>query len=108
MNDLNYFFEKSISLKSIGVNNIALLKKDALEMLETVKSLEIPVLGGDVCEFFNGNLEYNYDNWYCNKEANESYKNFVERSVKKAKEYIKDYSIPNNKDVYFSIVLDIK
>lgn len=91
-------------LSEIGVNNWALTKDEALIALGKLMEIEIPILGGDVCELNNGIIKYNYDNWYCNRIENESEMEFVIRSHDKAVEYITNYSSSNSNNIYYTIV----
>ena len=45
---------------------------------------EIGIFGGDVYRIKPGRLERVYDNWWCDKEENESIETFFLRSKKKA------------------------
>lgn len=97
--------EKGISLSPMGVNNKAFSKKDALELVERLFILKIPILGGDVCEINEYNfIEYNYDNWSCNKQSDESDETYLTRSILRTKEYINNYPIESNK-IFFAFVL---
>ena len=92
------------SLDEAGLRNWALQKDDALNALIKLEELQVPILGGDVCEFINGILQYNYDNWYCDRLTNESHLDFVSRSIKKAKEYIEHYNIKESDKIFFALV----
>lgn len=98
---------KGISLESIGVRNWALSQQEALQVLSSFVELQIPILGGDVCEFVDGNIQYNYDNWYCDRLPNESHSNFVSRSIRKTKEYIEHYNIREVDKIFFAFVPEI-
>ena len=52
-------------LTDIGLHNWALPKPEALKALEKLATLEVPVLGGDVCQDIEGIIKPNYDSWYC-------------------------------------------
>ena len=60
---LEFIKDKYIDLSEMGVNNFALLKNDALELLKKFKKNNILLLGGDFIEKKNGELNYNYINW---------------------------------------------
>ena len=93
---------RSISLESIGVNGIAYTKSEALRIAEEYYNSNIPILGGDVYLFNNGNIKPTYDNWYCNRNNSETSYEYVVRSYQVACDYIKKY--PDNANIFFSIV----
>ena len=76
------------SLNEIGVDNWALNKSEALEALDKLSELGVPVLGGDVYEDIKGAIKPNYDSWYCDKLSEESVNEFVNRSIKETINYI--------------------
>lgn len=93
---------RSISLESIGVDGIAYIKSEALRIAEEYYNSNIPILGGDVYFFNNGNIKPTYDNWYCNRNNSETSYEYVARSYQVACDYIKKY--PDNANIFFSIV----
>jgi hypothetical protein len=90
------------SLKGIGVNNWALDKDIALNVLEKLEELGIAIAGGDVYMKTTDGFDLSYDNWYCNRNSKESYSDFMKRSITEAKSYINNYQSPNT--VAFAIV----
>lgn len=93
---------RSISLESIGVDGIAYTKSEALRIAEEYYNSNIPILGGDVYFFNNGNIKPTYDNWYCNRNKSETSYEYVARSCQVTCDYIKKY--PDNANIFFSIV----
>ena len=93
---------RSISLESIGVDGIAYTKSEALRIAEEYYNSNIPILGGDVYLFNNGNIKPTYDNWYCNRNNSETSYEYLVRSYQVACDYIKKY--PDNANIFFSIV----
>lgn len=91
-----------VDLKPQGINNVLFDRIDALQMIDLLSSMGISILGGDV--YIKEDQEYNvtYDNWYCNKESNESINEFVFRSCLASKSYIENY---NSSDCYFALVV---
>lgn len=106
MNIINEILKVGVSLESIGVKNWALSKEDAVKALDRFYELQIPILGGDVCENINGVIHYNYDSWYYDKQPNESQLDFVSRSIAKARDYINNYYSDNIEKIFFAFVLD--
>ena len=93
---------RSICLKSIGVDGIAYTKSEALRIADEYYDSNIPILGGDVYIFNNGDIKPTYDNWYSNRNNSETPYEYVVRSYQVACAYIKKY--PDNANIFFSIV----
>ena len=101
-NKINYYdFIKMkgrpVSEINPGSSEIALLFEDALTALEILKNNCIEILGGDILSENNEKLiyayqlwgdEYQYLNWYCDQEENESKEKYLERGYNIAKENI--------------------
>lgn len=97
-----------IALHNMGVSNWALSKAQALSALDKFEIEKISVLGGDVYELNDGEPESNRDNWYCDREPDEAFENYVARSISKARVYISNYRNPNQKQEMFVIVAEQK
>ncbi|MDN3705806.1 Imm40 family immunity protein [Myroides ceti] len=106
-NKVDEILSNGISLKPIGVKNWALPQEEAIQALSQFIDLQIPILGGDVCEFVSGTIQYNYDNWYCDRLPNESHLDFVNRSIRKAREYIEHYNISEPNKIFFAFVPEV-
>lgn len=91
-------------MHNIGINNWALDRKQALDALDEFEKQGIAVLGGDVYIITDGIPESNYDNWYCDQNDKESFREFACRSIANAREYIKNYKHPNNQLIRFALV----
>ena len=100
--------KNGIPLREIGINNWALSKNETLEAIDKFKKLGIPVLGGDVCQKIDSVMRLSYDNWYCNKNEEETIEEFTIRSCKKAKTYIEVFPINKPGKTYFVIVPDFR
>jgi hypothetical protein len=96
---LNFLKEKGRPLSEInpGSDEIALTVNDALQALELLIDSQMAVLGGDILSEENNGLiyayqlwgeEYQYLNWYCDKNDNESTEDYLQRSYMSAKEGI--------------------
>lgn len=92
------------SLEKIGVQNWALEKEQALAAIFKFTALQIPILGGDVCEFMDGILQYNLDSWHCDQLLYEPKIDFVARSLEQAKQYIEGYKSITDRLVFFAFV----
>ncbi|SFJ07622.1 Immunity protein 40 [Desulfomicrobium apsheronum] len=92
------------SLEDVGVYNWALTKTEALMALDRLEAEGIAILGGDVYVMQIDSLQSNYDNWYCDRDENESTLAFVSRSIAKAREYVTNYKLSRDAEYYFAIV----
>lgn len=92
------------SLEDVGVCNWALTKEQTLMALDRLEAEGIAVYGGDVYEMHRKCLQSNYDNWYCDREDNESKSAFISRSIAKARDYVTNYKLNRNVEFYFAIV----
>ena len=95
--------DKGESLHDLGINEIAFSRKDALELLSSIKNEKLAILGGDVYVKMNGIIKPTYDNWYLNRD-NQTWNVYVDESINKAQDYISHYD-PKNVNVYFTIVV---
>ncbi|EBS7636883.1 hypothetical protein CDR68_24835 [Salmonella enterica] len=106
---MNYFFSPDIDeilsvgilLEHLGINNWALSRNDALEVLSKFELSGIAVLGGDVFVFSDGVIDQNYDNWYCEHSPEQPNSDFITSSIKKTRHYIENYTDEN---ALFSLV----
>ena len=80
---LEFIEDQAIDLSTMGVNNFALLKEDALKIIGKFKKENILLCGGDFITREDGELNYNYINWATDKDNivhNLEYaKNFIEK-----------------------------
>lgn len=102
---INKLLKEGYCLQTIGVKNWAFSKDDALNILNRFEELHVSILGGDVYELINNNIQFNYDNWYSNSLPNETDIEFSERSLKKAREYIINYRVDEQNKIFFSFII---
>jgi hypothetical protein len=81
---------KGISLEHIGVNEVAWIKDDALDLLKYLELNDSFVLGGDVLVLEPDGYRYNYDNWYFNLEDGDA-----NESIEHTRNFIKNYPSGN-------------
>lgn len=98
-NYLDFLKEKGRPLFEInpGSDETALMVNDAFQALELLRDSQTAILGGDILSEENSKLiyayqlwgdEYQYLNWYCDKNDNESTADYLQRSYVFAKESI--------------------
>ncbi len=79
------------SLIHQGVNNWALTREQALQAIAMLMENRTAILGGDVYSIDSDKIESGYDNWYCDPNPGESDEIFLQRSHRKALDYISNY-----------------
>jgi hypothetical protein len=94
---LEFIKNKSIDLSEMGVNNFALSKNDALELLEKFKENNILLYGGDFLEKKAGQINYNYTNWSIDGKD-------IMYNLEYTKDFIKKYA---TNDIYIEFVTEI-
>ena len=92
------------SLSSLGLEEVAWSKRDALVVLEEIDGLAVAVLGGDVYRISGEELVPTYDNWSCGRELDESAVEFADRSRRVAVGYIDSHSV--GEEAFFALVLE--
>lgn len=92
------------NLSELGINDVAYPKYEALRMISRFEEQGIPVLGGDVFLLKDNIPSLTYDNWYCDKNPQESNQEYVIRSCKKAYEYVSTYKSDDSNKVLFTLV----
>jgi hypothetical protein len=105
---IKQILSKGMYLNTLGVENWGLTRDQALFALNQLRELNVPVLGGDVCEIINDIIRYNYDNWYCEQNLDESNLSFVVRSIDIARDYLENYHCKNDINCLFVLVPQIQ
>ena len=88
-----------------GVNNWALTKLLALQVVDTLANEGIPILGGDVVELRDGKFRHTHDNWHINRRDFESKQKFLSSSIKITRNYIQGFDT-YDRNVFFVLVPD--
>jgi hypothetical protein len=96
--------EKGRSLRDICCAGVAFTRKDLLEALEILKGSQVAVLGGDVMEIVNGELQHQhtYGNWTVNRRPGEDLTDYIERSIAEAERYVRSYPDPEDGTILYS------
>ncbi len=80
----------------------ALDKDHSIEFITLCSEELIPIIGGDVVDVLCDGLELSYTYWHYDRVNNECFKDYVEHSINKAREYVYYY---NNESVLFSFTI---
>lgn len=99
------YYKRIRPIKIEGVSGFVWDKNTLLEFLDDAESDGYAILGGDVIRESDGKMEYTYDNWSIEKEreAPESFKDFVARCKDYTRQYISSY--PISKGIVFAVVM---
>lgn len=90
--------------EKLGVNEWAFGREDALKVLEDMKEQNFSCSGGDVIvEDKEGKLKYTNNNWYYQR-GDDTQENYIENSIAKATDYIKNYQEEMGKKYYYVLV----
>ena len=111
-NDKNFVWSKEIDdlfaqgryLGDIGIKNWALLQEQALNVIARLELLGVPILGGDVYYLSGKKLQPALDNWYINRERQESLSDFVTRSITVSRDYVRHFR-PRSGDVALFVII---
>lgn len=107
--NIEIFFSKyGISLNSIGVNEYAFTYENSLLVINEIEKLKIPILGGDVLIMLHNKPKYTGDSWACDRGENEPINEYIQRSIERARNYIREYHKKNKVVSFFSIIIDVE
>ena len=96
--------EKSISLKSIGFNELAWYGKDAIKAIEYLSNKGTLILGGDVYIISKQKIKLTYDNWYYMPTESRTQQENIDAAKEKAISYIQHFIRKNGNDYLYSII----
>jgi len=89
-----------------GINNWALTQLKAINFLELAKERSIAILGGDALFLEGEEFKHTYDNWSCSQNQGELFYDYVERSIKTAREFIENYET-GGRTIFFLLVYEL-
>jgi hypothetical protein len=70
-----------------------------------LERLDFAILGGDVYATTHEGFRPTYDNWYCDREAEETFSDYAMRSREVARSYVRDYRTVGNAGRFFALVV---
>jgi hypothetical protein len=94
-----------VSLAPLHIDEVALLREDALKAIELVRSSQLAILGGDVYFCHGQRLEFARCGWHADPKPLERLDTFLCRSWDEAEKYIKSFPDPSDADALFGIVV---
>lgn len=96
--------EKGISLSNLEIGGRALVREDALNAVQILRRLSLPILGGDVYFEYSGRIEPAYCNWFVEQMEGEPLGEFTERSCEHTRQYIERFPESLGKITLFALV----
>jgi len=91
-------------LEIIGHNNWALTKEQTLKAICEFEKQNIAILGGEVFKIIDGEPEFIDPGWVCNRDKNESFKDFSKQTIFEARKYIKNITFDNSSNIRYVLV----
>ena len=88
----------------LGVYEWAFRRDDALKVLEDWREKKISCKGGDVIVEEGGRWRYMGDNWFCQRDEFPTQDEYIEASISKAEEFIKNYTETGGARYYYVLV----
>lgn len=92
-------------LREIGLDEVALSKRDALDAIQSLEGHQIAVLGGDVYFEEGGRIRPRLHNWFCEKQPNEHPFEFTKRSQIVALNFVQGYDASAKSNSFFVLVV---
>jgi hypothetical protein len=92
-------------LREIGLDEVALSKRDALDAIQSLEGHQIAVLGGDVYFEEGGRIRPRLHNWFCEKQPNEHPFEFTKRSQIVALNFVQGYDASLKSNAFFVLVV---
>jgi hypothetical protein len=80
-----------IDLRHIGFKNWGFNKHQSFEIIKSLKSKNIPILGINIFQLINDQIVYSNDKWVSYKLSNETESDFLYRTTSQAIDYISSY-----------------
>jgi hypothetical protein len=98
--------KSGVSLASLDIRDIGLLRSDALRAVEILRHGKLPILGGDVYLRRGDRIEVAYANWYTNPKPEEDCETYLRRSWDHTATYIKNFPEFPDAEVLFGLVVE--
>ncbi|ARN76060.1 Imm40 family immunity protein [Oceanicoccus sagamiensis] len=93
-----------VPLNRLGEKSWALSKYQALKALHQLKLEGAVIIGGDMYQLSDGELQPNGDSWYFERFCGESDEEFSQRTVDCTFNYLVEYEHPNKLETYFAFI----
>jgi hypothetical protein len=98
--------KSGVSLASLGISDVGLLRSDALRAVEILRRGGVPILGGDVYLKRGERIEVAYANWHIDPEAGEDRESYSKRTWDRTEAYLAKFPNSNGATELFAIVIE--
>ena len=95
----------AVNLGSIGVNQLAWNRKDALDLLQNIQEADIGILGGDLYVQEGDSISSTGDNWYCERIPDEDDQSYYARSKLESIQFINKKTDIEDENSLFVLVM---
>jgi hypothetical protein len=99
---------KGVRIDLPGLDEIALKRADALQAVELLRTAAIPILGGDVWYRRRGRFEIAYANWHADPQIGEDSFTYLQRSLSKTAQYVREFPEPADGEPLFVLVIPVR
>ena len=82
---------KGVSLRGLGLKEVALHRADALLAAEQLRAASVPILGGDAYFVRGEKVEQAFANWHSDRRPGEEWREFAERSYRETTKYLEAF-----------------
>ena len=93
------------SLVRIGLSDKVLARPDAIRALSLLNGEGSALLGGDVYFKSGADIEFAHASWDCKQRPDERDEDFLERSLREARAYIRAFPASPDREALFALVL---
>jgi hypothetical protein len=94
-----------ISLATLGLRDIGLLRNDALRAVEILRNTNLPILGGDVYFRRKDRIKFAYANWIADPNPSEDRETYLRRSWDTTEAYLRSFPESSDTEPLFVIVV---
>jgi Immunity protein 40 len=99
---------KGVRIDLPGLDEIALKRADALQAVELLRTATVHILGGDVWYRRRGRFEIAYANWYADRRTDEGSSAYLQRSLDKTLQYVREFPEPADAEPLFVLVIPVR
>jgi hypothetical protein len=96
---------KASPLDDLGLTEVAWDDEHIDSVIDMLERLDFAILGGDVYARAHEGFRPAYDNWYCEREAEETFSDYATRSREVARIYVRDYRSLGYAGRFFALVV---
>ena len=97
-------FKNGISLEKCGIKELGWRFEDAIKVIEFLTSDGYAILGGDIYEYNDDQINPTHDSWYLNKD-NLRVEEYLFASRVKAVSYVEEYYKNHQNSNYLCVVV---